>query len=86
MLQYNSNSIPFPDFQCVVYILTLSLEECGSDRSNGGPVVLPLVVPIHGGSDRGSGAAEAPPLFELNASHFSFDNKAFLYNGNKFLM
>ena len=47
---------PFLDFQCVVYILTLSLEECGSDRSNGGPVVLPLVVPIHGGSDRGSGA------------------------------
>ena len=38
---------PFPDFQCVVYILTLSLEECGSDRSNGRPVVLPLVVVIY---------------------------------------
>ena len=36
---------PFPDFQCAFYILILSLEECGSD-TNGGPVVLPLVVPI----------------------------------------
>ena len=37
----------------------------------------------HGGSNRGVWGASAPPhpLFELNASHFSFndfDNKAFL--------